>query len=78
MNLGKLREMVRDRAAWLAAVHGSLPVGHNWATEHVYIGLAKKFVQVFPYNVTEKPKQTFWPTQFFFPHHFLLQVIRRY
>ena len=22
MNLGKLREMVRDREAWLAAVHG--------------------------------------------------------
>ena len=23
MNLGKLREIVRDREAWLAAVHGS-------------------------------------------------------
>ena len=70
MNLGKPREMVRDRVAWLAAVHGSLRVGHNWATEHVYIGLAKKFVQVCPYNVIEKPKRTFWPTQFFFPSSF--------
>ena len=27
MNLGKLREMVRDREAWCAAVHG---VTKNW------------------------------------------------
>lgn len=26
------------------------------------IGLAKKFVQVFTYDVTEKIKCTFWPT----------------
>ena len=28
------------------------------------IGLAKKFVQVFPYDVTGKPERTFWPTQY--------------
>ena len=33
MNLGKLREMVRDREAWRAAVHGSQRVGHDCVTE---------------------------------------------
>ena len=33
MHLGKLREMVRDREAWRAAVHGSQKVRHGWATE---------------------------------------------
>ena len=32
MNLGKLWEMVRDREAWHAAVHG-VTKRHNWATE---------------------------------------------
>ena len=31
MNLGKLQEMVRDRKAWYAAVHGVAKVGHDWA-----------------------------------------------
>ena len=33
MNLNKLREMVKDREAWHAAVHGAQRVGHNLATE---------------------------------------------
>ena len=33
MNLGKLQEMVRDREAWRAMVHGSQAVGHNLVTE---------------------------------------------
>ena len=33
LNLGKLREMVRDRKAWHAAVHGSQRVRHDLLTE---------------------------------------------
>ena len=33
MSLGELRELVMDREAWRAAVHGSQRVGHNSATE---------------------------------------------
>ena len=33
MNLGKHQEMVRNREAWCAAVHGSERVGHDWAPE---------------------------------------------
>ena len=29
----------------------------------VGIGLAKKFIQIFPLQVTEKSEQTFWPVQ---------------
>ena len=32
MNFGKLQELVRDREAWSAAVHG-ITVRPNWATE---------------------------------------------
>ena len=34
MNLNKLQEIVKDREAWLAAVHGvAKRVGHNLVTE---------------------------------------------
>ena len=33
MSLSKLPEMVKDREAWHAAVHGFQRVGHDWATE---------------------------------------------
>ena len=33
MGLIKLQEIMKDREAWPAAVHGVTKVGHNWVTE---------------------------------------------
>ena len=33
ISLSRLQELVMDRVAWRAAVHGSQRVGHNWETE---------------------------------------------
>ena len=35
MNLGKLREMVRDKEAWRAAVHGVTKSRTRWVTETI-------------------------------------------
>ena len=37
MSLSKLQEMVKDREAWRAAVHGSQRAGCDWATEQQQI-----------------------------------------
>ena len=44
MSLGKLQELVLDREAWGAAVHGSQRVGHNLVTEQLskgFIGISE-------------------------------------
>ena len=33
MNLSKFRELVMDREAWRAAIHGLQRVRHDWATD---------------------------------------------
>ena len=40
MNWSKLREIVKDREAWHAAVHG-ITVRHHFATEHTQGSLVK-------------------------------------
>ena len=54
MNLGKLQEMVRDREAWCAAVHGLQRVGHDWMTEQQYIHMeSREMIVMNPFAAKE-------------------------
>ena len=33
MSLSELQELVMDRDAWCAVLHGVAKIGHDWATE---------------------------------------------
>ena len=47
MILGKLWELVMDREAWLAAVHGSQRVGPNWVTEVIELRCIHMLLHLF-------------------------------
>ena len=54
MNLGELREMVMDREAWRAAIHGSQRVGHDWVTELNWTE-DRKIWLIVPFALTSVP-----------------------
>ena len=43
MSLGKLQELVMDREAWHAAVHGVQRVRHDWTTK---LNWTQEYVQL--------------------------------
>ena len=46
MSLSKLQEIVKDREAWHAAVHGSRNVGHDLVTEQHTLSLLSMSVSL--------------------------------
>ena len=46
---------------------GTLKVFQASLLSCIYIGLDRKFIQVFLQDAMEKSKPTFWPTQYFTP-----------
>ena len=57
MNSDKLQEMVKDREAWRAAVHGVQRVGHAWVTEqqqmlYIYLSELQNFLLWITWNLS--------------------------
>ena len=57
MSLSKLPEMVKDREAWHAAVHGFQRVGHDWATEQQQKRQLKPSYGKHQTNILAKPNK---------------------
>ena len=61
MSLSKLWELMMDREAWCAAVHGGHRAGHNWVTElNVNFLVPVCFPQYLPLYIWEYLSCLFW------------------
>ena len=60
MSLGELRELVMDREAWHAVVHGSQRVRHDWATELTELNSLPVKVHVKPSLFLQSSRPTFF------------------
>ena len=57
-------ELFNLRSVLIPSEHEKRPVWPFCLFSKEGIGLAKKFIQVLPHNVTEKLRLTFWPSQY--------------
>ena len=65
MSLSKLWELVMDKEAWCAAVHGSPRVGHDWVTESNWTDCGFSLI-MFYWVLLPLCHQWCWPVIFFF------------